>query len=830
MTAADLQEHIGVIDKMKSLLNSADFDQVFRLLTSDLPKSKQFLLKMELKRLAQPCNYYIDLRGHVDAEVKSYVYQGKTHYMDDNAIKVFETGLQQYGSYTLGLYEEVMNTDNNFRVMHRRDTEKRVRKALKQTPQQIQQETTAESDHYARLVQFGNYATRQDERMNFSVEVVVQLDNKHFDAVTSDLSVSGCKLKVSGKQQIEVGHQLQLHFTGLEQEFTLDLPDGVPYEVVDVDKQGQQSYWRLKRLGETEQQFVQFLQNFINGNKRRYKVNLDSAIDSLVTKGYEQFYIPRISSLPVFIAVREGKAVPVCTLTTDYNKAVWQYFLDEQHLSIFYSVCSGRRLKQLMQQPGSEKSGILYSFTHAVKGKLFFYTATADELAQSAELRNAFLGFGASKASWRVFHFNLLRTAAEHAEVPQTVPEAQGGTKTEVLSALVKSHIKDLRYIINVTDITNTANTFWYQSRKYDQQHLKLLAPFGHKKLADFPICEAVPVQYVNLRSESRYLYKTAVTIGMGEEQPALRGFSRDFSSKGLQVECTLPVRFNKGDIIKLNLPDMQKISSKFILTDLPYEIMAISKSRTIMNLRIAETDTPHTGRLFFQQLIQSNRAKLTLAEESPKYPGLSSALRNMYLTAQNNFAFYLHRKGIRYELNVIAQGSSLNLLHRLLALHSSEPDQLNLALLIQNNGARLHFAQQLKQMKRFDMPKSYELFIRCPRVSDVTLDNMICRYDYEFDSEQAKQAFVTEALQQDMLFCFRLYLSRTGRPDTDYIAKELSYISTYAIHKAKVLEEELWSVAGIGDAIDISHEVPLRYGVNIEPQQLQKWQQLLLG
>src|SRR5690606_30736331 len=130
MTAADLQEYVGVIDRMKSSLNSADFDQVFSLLTSDLPKSKQFLLKMELKRMAQPCSYFIDLRGHVDGDVKPYDYMGKTHYMDDNAIRVFEAGLKQYGSYTLGLYEEVLNTENNFRVMHRKQTEDRVRSAL----------------------------------------------------------------------------------------------------------------------------------------------------------------------------------------------------------------------------------------------------------------------------------------------------------------------------------------------------------------------------------------------------------------------------------------------------------------------------------------------------------------------------------------------------------------------------------------------------------------------------------------------------------------------------------------------------------------------------
>ena len=99
---------------------------VFAILTLDIPKPKQFLLKMELKRLGQPCNYYIDLRGRVDGEVRPYDHGGKTHYMDDTAVKAFERGIKRYGRYTLGLYEEVMNTDNNYRVRHKQQTEQRL--------------------------------------------------------------------------------------------------------------------------------------------------------------------------------------------------------------------------------------------------------------------------------------------------------------------------------------------------------------------------------------------------------------------------------------------------------------------------------------------------------------------------------------------------------------------------------------------------------------------------------------------------------------------------------------------------------------------------------
>ena len=149
--------------------------------------------------------------------------------------------------------------------------------------------------------------------------------------------------------------------------------------------------------------------------------------------------------------------------------------------------------------------------------------------------------------------------------------------------------------------------------------------------------------------------------------------------------------------------------------------------------------------------------------------------------------------------------------------------------MILRNNAASLQFAQQLKQMKRFDNAKSYELFIALPANIVTGTIEANCHYDYEFSSEQKKQQFVLDALQQGSLFCFRLTLSRTGRPDTDYIAAEMNYISAYAIHKAKQLEEELWSVAGVIDVIDISEEVAWRYGAAVDPVSHKVQQQQLV-
>lgn len=834
MTTPDLQPYIGVIERLIPLVNTSEFTEVFGLLTSDIPKPKQFLLKMELKRLAQPCSYYIDLRGKVDGEVRPFDFADKTHYMDDNAIKAFQKGLKKYGRYTIGLYEEVTNTDNNYRVRHKQATEQRIQAVISGDAAQVatlnpEPSSEEESKLGPTLVQFASYSARSEERMNFTIDIEVELENsERFHANTVDLSVSGSKIKIPNSRRLQAGQKIAIFFKGLEQEFALGFQHGMPYQVLDTETADRAQYVRIKRLPiDDEHGFSEFLRLFIQGNKRRYKVNLDNTLEAVVVKGYEQFYIPRISTLPVFLAVRDGLPVPICALTTENSRENIQYFQDERHSSALFQLLSGKRLKSCLQKAPAERSTFLYCFTHAAKGKLYFYSATADELMQVPELQPVFFGFGAQKNSWRVFHLVVHRTHPNHAHMPISLPDSADQDIVKLNqppSQLVQSLIQDFRYIVSLTDITTSENTKLYQQLKFDESQLPQLKIFGHSKLDEVPTIEAVAVQYANLRAEARFLYRTKVLLKINAQQ-FIEGYTRDFSCKGLQVETTQQVAYQKGDQVVLALPDMQKISSKFGLTELVYEVMAVSKSQMIMNLKVLEREQPHQGKLFFEQLIKNNRQKLTLAEESPKYPGLAQALRNMYVRALNSFPFYMHRHGIRYDLNVIGHGAESNNLHRLLSLFTEKQQKLNLLPLLKNNATNLNFANQLKAMKRQDQPKCYELFIRFRPGQHSLEQSFVTEFDFDLKTTQAKQYFIQDALANDVLFCFKIFLSRTGRPDTEHIAKELSYVSVYAIHKAKVLEEELWSVVGVGDVIDISDELLFRYGIapEIILQQQQK-------
>ncbi|MCB5227940.1 PilZ domain-containing protein [Alishewanella sp. 16-MA] len=818
MTATDFKEQSGIIERMKGLINSPEFEQTFASLSASLPKSKQFLLKMELKRLAQPCNYYIDLRGHVDGDVKPFVYLGKTHHLDDTARQIFENGVNDYGQYTIGVYEEVMNADNNFRVRHRKETEERVRNALAQRRNGLQlpdstntQENTEpeeETNNPNKLVQFGYYISRCEERMNYGIEVEVRHADQRFSAMTTDLSVGGCKLKIPAGRQIVVGDTLNLALRGLEKEFTLNLPKGLTYQVLEVDEQDKYNYLRLKRLNpEQEGSFNQFLQSFIHGNKRRYKVNLDNTTDAVITKGYEQYYLPRINTLPVYLSVVDGQVSSRFCLTSDYNKSVWHYFLDEQQLSVLSHVLSAKRLKLLLSQTSTERSSILYCFTHAAKGKLYFYAATDLELAESTALREMFFGFGAGKPSWRVFHLNLLKTHVSQSINEFAIP---GAVNTQKPFPLIAGMLKDMHYIAALTEISSAEHRRYYSAYTYQTDKLAALNKFGLSKALQAKPCEAIAIHYINLRAESRYLYKTTVLVRNKPEQTPISSFSRDFSTGGLQIEFSQPVDFQKGDILLFELPDLQKITNKHQLSGLPYEVMAVSKSRTIMNLKIAQTDY-HVGKAFFQQLIQSNRSKLTVAEETPKYPGLSDALRNMYVKTLNNFAVFIHRKGLRHDVNVLGRGAQPNAIHKLLQLSQQSSKSLDFSLLTKEHVLTQEVAHFLKQMKRHDPSKQFELYIRVTPLDNGQLE-FSSHYDFEFKQAEDLQIFILDAIEHHVLFSFKLYVSRTGKLDSEYIAKEIGYISVYAIHKAKTLEEELWHVEGVADGVETSAEIVARY------------------
>ena len=389
-----LLKHEALVNELKQYLGNAKFDLIFKSKTAELTKPEQFLIKMEMSRLSQPIDRFIDLRGLVTGQVKPYEYKGKQHFMDDTAIEVFEAAIKQHKDYTLAVYEAVMNTENNYRVLQQQSI----------TPKKV--EAKPQHELTTNVIKFAAYENRSEERMNYSIKITIEYDGQaKIDASTSDISLSGCKIKLASRYNLKKGQLINMHLVGLEQDFQLGLKSGVKYEVVAIENTSEEfNHIRLKRTFEKNNSaFDRFLESFIHGNKRRYKVNLDNTMDAVVSKGYEQYYIPRVNSLYVFISQQNGVYYPSLSLTTENSLFIQRYFTDERKKSCLYNVLNHKRIRTLALKPVAVKEEYLYTFTHVSAGKIYYYSATRSELEQQTQLKTLFFGFGSRRDSWRCF-------------------------------------------------------------------------------------------------------------------------------------------------------------------------------------------------------------------------------------------------------------------------------------------------------------------------------------------------------------------------------------------------------------------------------------------
>lgn len=829
-----LEQYRHLIEKLVPRVMEPNFDSLFKEMTKDISKPHQFQIKLEINRLKQLDPRIVDLRGHVDGNVLPYKHQGKTHYLDSIATKVFEKEIAHYGDFTVGVYEKATNTENNYRVLHRKEQQERLaeknrvadlKKQQGQLTHDVQEQIkeSRNNTYHAHQVQFQSYAIRSEERMNYSISVELDLSSGDvIKATSSDLSVSGCKVKMPFNASIDVGEKLRMELKGLEEEFTLGLKEGIEYQVVGVDQVDDFKYVRMKRTYNKDiSAFDDFLGNFIKGNKRRYKVNMDNTEAAVIIKGYEQYYAPRITTLPIFISQDNERLYVSSVLTTENNKSTLRYWLNNMRQPILPQLFNQNRLKKLLT---GEQQTYLYSFTHVQKQRVYHYAILHQELENNQQLRHLFWGFGAHRDSWRVFKLHISKASYDSAHRPLSLPDAASEEIRNVNrppSPRVQAVIGKTIAIIGMDDITEQSEHKLYKAFKFDRTIANKLKICCVNTAPPHKI-EIIAVDYVNLRKETRFFYQTPVTLELPSSE-SFTGHTLDFSTKGIQVKLAQNCAFEKGNVVLTSLPELQKITRKFKLIRLPYEIMQISKCGKLINLRIYEQGDDHNGKKFFQQLIQTNHTKLTAAEDKQTIPGIAQAMRNIYISICPNMPFFIHRKGIHYMINIIGQGGQSNAMHQIMAHFKEDDYDYHLYPLIQDQMLNTLYANSIKAMTRQDLPITRELLIRIIRKEQDVERAVQVHYSGPLDELQDYQAFIDEAMENDLFFAFRVYISRTGRPDVNYIAKELQYIGNYAKHRAKLLEEELWGVIGIGDVIDITDEMLYRHGY--QRQQI-KWQQ----
>jgi hypothetical protein len=807
----DFSKYQYIIDSFRGKVNKPNFDAKFALSTKKLTKTEKFILKMELKRLAGACTRSIDLRGLVNGVCKLYEYSGQSHFLDDVAIRVFEEHIAEYETYTFGVYEAVKNTENNFRVIYQSEQSGNIR-----TAEEPVKKSSEKLQYPGSLFRFNDYADRCEERMNFAIAIVVQLENKQqLSATSSDISSMGCKFRLTNVVPLHVGQIIEITFSGLEQEFQFSSTDVFSFKIRNIHRDGSTQLIGCQRIQVPERDtFREFLAGYIQGNKRRYKINLDNTIAALESRSFEQFILPQVTELPVYIEKGETGLVPRYALTTKNNQAIYQYWQDEVGNSTLPTLLDEKRLERL--QHARDKTLLVYSFIHQSQGKSFFYSMDTEQLQLESSFSSSFLMLAANQKTFSITELSCVNIDKTSAYSPFTLANSLPQNKQFINSppsSEVITSLASLPFITVVNDITHPSLVAQYQQLVSEKITTTKLKKYGHRRFTSPSVVDELGVSYKNQRQELRFIYDTPVVVESKNTQ--WQGKSHDFSVSGLKMELDNAAMLVKGEIVYLTFPKLQKITSAFDLKQLPYEVVRINKKKTILNLRVHVKAHQHIGRAFFKLLITKNRDKLTPDEYAILTPGLAEALRTSYAKTMKTPALVVQTSGSRYKVESIASNHDSSELLKQMKRLSDRKNYYNLYPLLTKLQSSSLLDKHLKTLLVGDEPISELLYIAVNPDEETVEKSIKLALDTELTTPDLKRFFIKKSLKRGQFYCLKLMISRTNEPDMEYLNPELSYISSYALHRGKKLEQDIWSVAGMIQYFDITKEVLFSYNLS---------------
>ena len=768
-----------------------------------LAKDDQDLVRAEITRLQAPCNAIIDMRVVAPNACQPYGFGQLIHLMTPLGIERFEAEHSRYGRYCVGVFEAL---------------------------QQLQYEMTSGAadateahSFVSPTLQFFNYPQRSSERMHFSINVLLYsaTETKHH-LKTVDLSILGLQVKADKSVDVKLGDNVVIVFDGLSSEYNTIANTTIEYDVVRVVEHSDELRIFLHRNNaHKELQVTEFIANFIRGNKYRYKINLENTIDAVENKVCEQYFTPRFPSLPVFIAQKTNAAQPQRTvlqpkfaMSNSGNANILSYWQDEQHQQRIGNLVSQSRIEELINKDPNQREIFVYAFNHVKHNKVYFYSASQAELEAQPGSKNVLLSYGAHKASWRVFKLQLSHMSANQAYTPLSIPnEGHKDAKTENTppSARLMKHLIDLRYIVLVSDLTDSFAMRYYQQIPLDKSKISLLHQFAHAHNKLPPQINIRRYKYADIRKETRYHLRTSVGLTLNGK--TYSGVTEDISISGLRIELDEPLPEFSDPYVSLAFARLQSMTKRFDLSNLAYEIVNIHTNRHIIHLRYCGTQIEQQENPFFMELIERNKEKLKadlLAEETP---GLSHALRCIYAKNAMNIAFFISQRTNLFtpEFSVYNQGDGR--LKSMLTRFSIE-GHFNLEFLYRDRDQPSPFIRRcLAQLKMGLDTQEHEIFIRyCPEKSHIN-DVILPYINQQFTSLAQRHQFIKKALASGEFVAIKLILKDTNTVELDTIKTELDYLHEHANYKAEKVVEKLKHIQGFGYILDITDEVLYRHG-----------------
>jgi hypothetical protein len=767
----DLKAYKPQIKELIPLRNSPDFNDLLNKILFGESNSDKFIIKMEINRLATPCARIIDIRDRVTETCVQFEQEPLIHYLTKETIKVLNDNIKLYGLYTVGVYEAVHEFIAN-----------------KKNKQNIQQNTIIPkviNEEQCELLTLSQKNKRGAPRMFFVSEIKITLENgKTYEAQTSNLSITGLKLKLSDNIRINNDLKLLITFKGLSHEYTNKvLKKPITYRLLRQEDAGENfSYFYLTYI-DNKDAFINFIGDFIKINQHKYKIDVHYYYQIAKTIALKNSYLAQMNTLPIYLDINDKDSF-LFSLKNQVNQILLNdWHCDEiNQLPIFFT--QSRLIKIVKEKANTT----LYTCYHTIKGQKYFLSATEEELLEQG-LKQTFIDYGRNKNTLRVYHLTVTPyqyKALSNFDITEVVPE--------IFNRM--THIATLQCL-------NTPLPF-IKKIVADKKKTNELIPFIHRQESQKTSIPSFTLMSEEHRKEERYLYQSKLSISFKEQHYDANII--DFSYSGLKIKLNKLASIAVKSIIQVNFTELQKISKKFELSALKYKVVRVG-TNNVLHLQVCSTKTLDICTKFFSILVKNNAKHFTCNPLKEKKQPVAKHLIEIAEESFVNCVFFVSKVGARNKITFAAIDLPQHPLNKLFAIKSDNNQELNYYPIANNQLYDRLVALPFKDSDSSSLYKEAYIYIRASKDNEQKWE-INSFLDEDFDSENAKMKFIKESYSKDSFYALHYRLTPLNKIDLDLNQNETRAISRFAIHLTKKLEEELSAVEAIIEITDRTEHI----------------------
>lgn len=772
-------EILSFVERLIPAYHSGDFDLVLSQMTEGEHPSAKIIIKMELKRVMAPCSKSIDLRGRVQGDCREYNLNGIRHWFDDVAINAYHKKVKRYGGYTEGVWEALVNTRNNFRVMS---------KVRSNMPYSI---TDPESPYEAEFIRLGYDLRRQENRLRMASQVNIKLSSgQEIHGVSVDLSCSGARFKVPSAFDYRLGEVIQATFVQIAKEVNdPQLEEALEYRILGVDdcyENNSVRWLRLKRLTDTDV-IAHAIEELLQKSSKRAKHDNQDHILRARSRGYEHCYLRHTTNLPLFFSGANLRY----SLLTDANQPIWNYWHDERNQQAFGTLFTKERMAPLIQPGMKESSNFVYSFTHDHQDKTLFYSMMLPE-ATIAQ-RQLFWHVGARRDSWRVHKLHMFELTKDDIEhLLEVAPEMK-----ESLNTL--THIGILQ---EISDATNSSDYLLTEKPTLPSSELN---PYRHSRsVVGTP--QGVYFDASAQRKEPRFMFDSPIEVTANGAE-AIKGQSVNFSTRGIHLTLESPLSAKAGDEVRINYLELQRYDTNVPLSDVNYQVIRLSPDSKEIQLTIIDSQQANRSINFLKRLISHNQSKLVEDTEELPSKELLNAMHLLLLNRMVSIPFYIEKKDRILQPKAVGVNFPLHSLAKILQ-SLGHAGKVSLEPLFKNRTNTL-LASPMRPVEGAQ-PQFHDLYIGIVQ-NGKQIEQFATKLHSDFESIEERILFVKKAKLKGRFYALRLSGMPIFESTSNLLNLELGDLAKATMHHARALEKEFNSLVGYGELVDITDEVLIR-------------------